>query len=285
MPMPKWLLPIFAAPSVFASNVAEASTTLKVLSFNIRYGSANDGANAWQVRKAEVLQVLLKGYDIIGLQEVEPFQQAEVSAALPEYSAVFRSRESNPQVGEGVPIFFRTDRFDLMEAKTLWLSNTPLVPGSRNWGNFLPRIVTVATLKDKINQKELSVFNTHYDYQFSFVQVKSSEFIRKEMASRPSNVAAIVLGDLNADADSEALKVFTQAPTLPLTDTWREANGQAETSTWHDWKGPTAGKRIDFILNSEDHFAVKAADIFQEKINGRYPSDHFPVSAELEWRD
>ena len=144
---------------------AEDSLELRVMSFNIRYGSANDGEDHWKNRREMVFDVFRNHHpDIVGLQEALDFQITEIRKALPEFGEIGVAREDGKTEGEYCAILYRHDQFDIDESGTFWLSDTPEVPGSSHWGNACVRICTWARLVEKKSGGTFYLYNTHLDH-------------------------------------------------------------------------------------------------------------------------
>src|SRR6056297_3048996 len=128
--------------SLLLSESAAEDAALRVMSFNIRYGSANDGDNHWKTRDSFVIDVIRDfNPDLLGTQETLGFQAKYLQGQLPEMVYVGTSRDANPD-GEQCGILYRKDRFEQLEAGQFWLSDTPLVKFSKSWDSSLPRIAT-----------------------------------------------------------------------------------------------------------------------------------------------
>ena len=145
-----------ARPSGSAEGAPRAETPkpldVRVMSFNIRYGTARDGENVWAKRRELVFRTV-RDYapEVVGLQEALRFQIDEIRRAVPGYAEVGTGREGGTK-GEYSAILFRAERFDVTESGTFWLSDTPEVP-SRHWGNACIRICTWARLVEKRAEK------------------------------------------------------------------------------------------------------------------------------------
>ena len=128
---------------------------LKVMSFNIRLGVANDGPNHWDKRKELVVQTI-RNYspDLLGLQEVWPMQEAYLREKFPGYAYYGRSRLTDAKEGEQCTVMYRKDRFELLGKRTFWLSETPNEPESKSWDSSLPRIANWTRLKDRRSNGE-----------------------------------------------------------------------------------------------------------------------------------
>ena len=142
-----------------------AGEALTVMSFNIRYGTANDGDNHWSQRREFLFEVVRdENADLVGVQEALAFQIDEILAAVPGYAVVGVGRDDGRARGEFSAILFRRDRFRVADSGTFWFSDTPEVPGSKSWGNTITRISTWARLVDR-DGSAFWHFNLHLDHQ------------------------------------------------------------------------------------------------------------------------
>ncbi|MEN6307902.1 MAG: endonuclease/exonuclease/phosphatase family protein [Anaerohalosphaeraceae bacterium] len=257
-----------------------------VMTFNIRYGSANDGDNHWQHRRESLFaQVKQISPDVLGLQEALDFQIQEIRKAVPGYDFVGVGRDDGQKAGEYSPILYRKDRFKMADSGTFWFSNSPWVVGSMHWGNKLPRICTWARLIDKKTGKGLYAFNLHIDHQSAPSRVKSTELLSRKVAAREHAEPFVVTGDFNAAPDSPEilylLGLSDRKTPLPMMDVLAAANPeQAKQGSFHDFKGNTDGVRIDYILTAPET-AIIDAQIQNQPVEGRFTSDHYPVTARL----
>ena len=99
-----------------AENDAKPTDELTVMSFNIRYGSANDGENRWDKRKELVAETIKEvSPDLLGMQECLSFQRDFLAKHLPGYAIHAAGREDGKEQGEMCAIFYRKDRFELLD--------------------------------------------------------------------------------------------------------------------------------------------------------------------------
>jgi len=259
---------------------------LRVMSFNIRYGSANDGENRWPNRKEMAFDVIRKqGSDVVGLQEALRFQIDEIRKALPAYGEIGVAREDGRIDGEYSAILYRTDRFGVAEAGTFWLSDTPEVAGSSHWGNACVRICTWARLIENDSGKAFYIFNTHLDHRSQPSREKSAALIARRIASRNHKDPFVLTGDFNAGEDNPVVKYLTgkgavETPVV-LVDTFRVLHPDVkDVRTGHSFRGGRKGNKIDYVLATPSA-EVLEAEILYDNIDGRYPSDHYPVTARL----
>ncbi|MFK7817698.1 MAG: endonuclease/exonuclease/phosphatase family protein, partial [Planctomycetaceae bacterium] len=118
---------VFVLTVVLVTRAAHADepAPLRVMSFNIRLGVAKDGDNHWDKRKDFVAETI-RAYkpDLVGTQETWHFQADFLKEKLPDFGYVGWTRQAGKE-GEQCGIFFRKDRFDVVESGQFWLSKTP----------------------------------------------------------------------------------------------------------------------------------------------------------------
>jgi endonuclease/exonuclease/phosphatase family metal-dependent hydrolase len=270
----------------------ESSRPLRVMTFNIRYGTANDGPDHWNHRRDMVVQVFRDHRpDVVGMQEVLRFQLDEIRAALPQYSEISVGRDDGRHGGEASSILYLTGRFDVQEHGTFWLSDTPEVPGSKSWGNNITRICTWARLRDRQAGASFYLFNTHLDHQSQPARERGAELIAQRMNQRSHPDPIILTGDINAgegnvvvrylkgEAAGVPSKPGESAPVPPLVDTFRVVHPDASPAgTFNGFTGRRDGEKIDYILTTPEWQVLDAAIVYDNR-GGRYPSDHYPVTA------
>jgi len=265
-----------------------APATITVMTFNVRYGTADDGPDAWPKRR-ELFFKTIKSHDpdLLGTQEVLAFQADELQRELPQYTFVGVGRDDGKRAGEFAPIQFRTRRFELLDKGFFWLSDQPEKPGSVGWDAALTRMVTWVKLRDRLaDNQELDFLNTHWDHKGVVAHVESAKLMRARMRDLDDGgrIPIIMTGDLNSDEDSDAVKLLeSDNQRIVLLDAYREIHPQRspDEASFHAFKGTTQGSRIDFILHT-GYYRPTSAQIDHVNQNGHYPSDHFPVIAVLE---
>jgi endonuclease/exonuclease/phosphatase family metal-dependent hydrolase len=259
---------------------------LAVMSFNIRYGTANDGDNHWTKRRDFLFDVIRQGdADLIGVQEALDAQLREILAAVPGYGVVGVGRDDGQTRGEYAAILFRTSRLHVSDSGTFWFSDTPEVVASRTWGNTITRICTWARLVDR-DGRAFWHYNVHFDHQSQPSRERSAALLAERIAARRvTSEPAIVTGDFNVGEDNPAIRRLTAphdgAPAL-YVDTFRVRHPDERTvGTFSGFKfGQTGGDKIDYVLVPPGTQVIDAA-IIRTSRGDRYPSDHFPVIARV----
>jgi endonuclease/exonuclease/phosphatase family metal-dependent hydrolase len=257
------------------------------MSFNIRYGTANDGENHWDKRKEFVVETVRTFKpDLLGTQETLGFQRDYLAEHLSGYEAVGVGRDHGDERGEMTAVLFRKERFEKLAVGHFWLSETPDVPGSKSWDTSLTRMVTWMKLKDRkaTPPSEIYFFNTHIDHRGQQARQESARLIRRKIAEHAGATPTVVTGDFNAGEGSPPYQaLFTEDGPVKLLDTFRLAHPQRSPSegTFSSFKSTeTSGERIDWIACSPG-WTVRSAEIDRSQRDGRTPSDHFPVTAVL----
>jgi endonuclease/exonuclease/phosphatase family metal-dependent hydrolase len=263
---------------------------IDAMTFNIRYGHAKDGENHWNKRNQLIINTIVdQSADVIGVQEALRFQLDEINSAVPIYAEVGVGRAGGT-TEEYSSILYRTDRFILDEKEfgTFWLSDTPTIP-SKHWGNNYLRICTWARLIDKTTGQAFYIYNTHLDHQSQISREKSVSLISSVIQSRSHSDPFVLMGDFNAGEDNAAIKYIlgqtnnTDTSLIPLIDSYRAVHADEEiVGTFNGFKGDTNGEKIDYIFVEPD-VKIIDADIIRTNTNGRYASDHFPVTARLQF--
>lgn len=260
---------------------------VKAMTFNIRVDTFLDGFNRWNNRKERVIEMLASNEpDVIGLQEALDFQVEDVVRAMPQYMVYAVGRNDGVK-GESCAIFYRKDRFKLVDSGTFWFSDTPQEPGSKDWGNLPPRICSWVYLVEKGTKKGFYAYNVHLDNMSQNSRRKSTQLLAKEIAARKMPSPFIVMGDFNMDLNNSAMRylqnISGKSPYPKMIDSWQSVHGDKSgtgTGTRHSIIDGLSGPRIDHIPISENARALEVS-IDQRQIDGRYPSDHFPVIAKI----
>ena len=269
---------------LIAKAESNSSSSVRVMSFNVRFGKADDGPNHWDLRKDLVIKTVREfDPDILGTQEMMEFQAEFFRQHLPKLAYHGTSRIPADKQQEQCAILYRKSRFEEVDAGHFWLSNSPDQPGSISWDSSLPRMVSWVKLRDKQDSRdEFFVFNTHFDNVGQEARMQYAAVLRRRILSLADGARVIVTGDFNSAEDSIAHRVLLfGTKQLSLSDTFqavrtkRNPDGESTSSRWN---GNRKGGRIDWILCSE-HWKVLDAAIDRSHDGGRYPSDHYPVTA------
>lgn len=265
-----------------------AADDVKVMSYNVRYGTAKDGENHWDKRKDFLVETVAAfGPDLLGTQETLAFQRDYLKEKLTGYDVLAAGRDDGKEKGEMMALYWKTERFEKTDGGHFWYSETPDTAGSKGWDTSLPRMATWVKLKDKkADGKPLLFVNTHFDHMGKVARVEAAKMLRERLAKLGDGGSLILTGDFNSGEGSEPYKALFAAKEKdesPVLDSYRAAQPKRapdEGTTTAFKAGANKGDRIDWIGVSRD-WKVVAASIDRTAKNGRTPSDHFAVTATL----
>lgn len=263
------------------------------MSFNIRRGTAKDGRNHWVYRSSRVNEILTRYRpDVLGLQEALDFQISEIRKMLPGYEMIGTGNLGESK-GLHNAIFYDAERFIPSAEGTFWFSDTPHIPGSRGWGNIIPRICTWARFIEKSSQQTFYFYNIHLDHISVAARKKSVIALTRHIHHRPFPDPFVLTGDFNAVERSlpirylkgkSCLRIKKQGNLLnpePLMDTFREQYpSNRNVVTFHGFRRFFFRFKLDYIFVSPS-VIVQDAKIIQLRWKKCYPSDHFPLVSHI----
>jgi len=253
---------------------------MRLMTFNLRFATPVDGPNEWEFRKELVVAVILNHLpDLLGTQEGTVPQLLYLEQHLTGYLPLTAHRQVDPTC-QYPTIFYRADRVDVQASSEFWLSETPQVHRSLSWGSAFPRMATYGLFRETGRDASFYFINTHLDHVSELARREGARMIREFFF--PRHRPLILAGDFNEPPDGPVYREFIQADS-PLRDTWRGVHPPGEeATTQHGFDGRPWGHRIDWILASS-LFKVRRVAIITDNQDGRYPSDHFPYEAEVDY--
>lgn len=271
----------FSLSFLFMVLITFAQQNLSVMSYNIRLGSVDDGANHWNIRKQKLVD-LINYYDadFIGVQEAQIPQLDFIKQNNPQLAFIGKPR-SEDENAEYSAIFYKKDQYNVLEQKTSWLSETP-DKVSKGWDAAYNRIITYGLFQDKKTKKTFWVINTHFDHVGKVARQKSLELIDKliQDLTKKKNVPTFFMGDFNMDHNDASVK-FIQNKYL---DTRLNADlVYGPNFTWEDFKFDVQGTEIlDYIFyKKNDNVRCKSFNTIDDFYDFKYPSDHLPILAKF----
>ncbi len=252
-----------------------------VLTCNIRTSTADDGTNNWKYRN-ELCGKIIKAQkpDIICFQEMKPDQYNDLRPHFPDFDSYALADEPTGKNPANC-IFFRSDSYNLISAAGYWLSETPHVPGSKSWDSNCIRLANWARLKCRDTGAEFRVVNTHLDHISQEARENQSRIIAEDSAAYPDDYPQLLTGDMNCDNTNKAIDTFKDAGWV---DTYGKVHGEENPCfTFHGFEGENHDSKcgkMDWIF-IRGGFAVSDAAIIKDSREGRFPSDHYFISAEV----
>lgn len=255
--------------------------TLNWATMNIRLDTDADGAFVWANRRDSMANFIkANDLDIVGMQEVLYNQLTDLADRLPEYTHVGVGREDGDKKGEAMCIFFKTDKFDVLDTNTFWLSEYPDSVGYIGWDGACPRTATWAKLKDKKTGKIFMAVNTHFDHVGVQARHNGALLIMDKIKEIVGDQPAVLTGDFNITDDDPAYKTLTESEFV-FKDAHKIADVvEGQAYSFHDYNRYDLSDRhkIDFIFVTptikvnRSYIPVQA-----EGLEGPFMSDHNPV--------
>jgi len=266
---------------VMFTSVAGAQQ-LTMASFNLRFDNPRDSGNLWKDRAPVVASLIrFHNFDVFGTQEGLRHQLNDIQSALPHYTYVGVGRDDGKEKGEHTAIYYKPERFTLLQHGDFWLSETPEKP-SKGWdGRCCHRICSWVYLQDKVTGKKFYLFNAHFDHEGVKARNESSKLVLQKIREIAKSEPVVFMGDLNGNHQSDWYK--TIATSGLVRDTYSQVqHPYANNGSFNGFgKSSSATGIIDHIFVTP-HFKVSRWGLLTDTYNGKYPSDHFPVLVDVE---
>jgi len=263
---------------------ARADDALTIATYNIRC-IVDEPREFWKDRRPMMVRCIRAiAPDVMGTQEALYPQIRDLENDLPEFRWIGLGRDGGSD-DEFCAIFYRAARLEPLAFGHFWLSDYPEVMGSITWGTRFRRMCTWGRFRDRKTGREFSVWNTHFDHEVQEAREKSAALIRERVERWERDRPVIVLGDFNSRAGvNPAYETLVNDGFF--SDTWltaaqSEALPKTGTATFNGWgEFPLGDARIDWII-ARGPWRVGRTEIVTFAVDGRYPSDHFPVVARM----
>ena len=254
---------------------AQESEGLKVMSYNIRLGSAQDGTNSWALRYTATGKMLEdQKPDVFGVQEALEYQVRYIEEMC-GYESVGVGRENGKKEGEHMSIFWNKKTVSMLKWGTFWLSDTPEKP-SKGWDAECFRTATWALMKDKKTGNKFYFVNTHLDHKGTEAQKNGLKLIVDRIAEiNPDGLPMVLTGDFNIEPKNPALKdldarMQSARNIAEKTDDHATYNGWGKSSTM-----------IDYIYVSGFSSCPEYQTVTKRYEDRKFISDHYPIFARL----
>ena len=256
---------IVAACMLLSQFAFSQSSELKVMSYNVRIGSANDGTNSWIYRYPATLEMIKDQLpDVLGVQEALQYQVTFIDELAPEYDYAGVGRDNGKTEGEYMAIFWNKKKVKLLDWGTFWLSETPDKP-SKGWDAKYNRTATWAIMKDKASGERFCVVNTHLDHVGAEARKNGLKLIIERMGEiNPKGYPTILMGDFNMKPSAAELKGLDSC----MKSARKYASKKDSHQTFNGWGKADSDMIIDYIYYSG--FA---------SCDRKFISDHYPIFA------
>lgn len=274
---------LFFLLALTAAVSCNAPQELTVMTLNMRYDNPEDGANNWRFRRERIAELIRsEAVDLLGTQEVLANQFDDLQALLPGYRAVGVGREDGARAGEFNAVFFRSDRFELLDSGVFWLSENPETPGSKGWDGACERLATWTVLRDK-SGGELLFINTHLDHIGEQARREGVALLLRRIETLRAGRPVILTGDFNAEPSSPVVaRVVADSALRSAWDTAPIRSGSAWSFSDFGQLPEEERPLIDYVFYSGG-LEVVSCSILPDTLGGGYLSDHAPVEARLKY--
>ena len=254
---------------------AQESEGLKVMSYNIRLGSAQDGTNSWALRYTATGKMLEdQKPDVFGVQEALEYQVRYIEEMC-GYESVGVGRENGKKEGEHMSIFWNKKTVSMLKWGTFWLSETPEKP-SKGWDAECFRTATWALMKDKKTGKKFYFVNTHLDHKGTEAQKNGLKLIVDRIAEiNPDGLPMVLTGDFNIEPKNPALKDLDAR----MQSTRKIAEKTDDHATYNGWG--KSSTMIDYIYVSGFSSCPEYQTVTKRYEDRKFISDHYPIFARL----
>lgn len=262
---------------------AEDKEVLKIATFNLRMDTPSDGENAWPHRKDMVNDLIrFYGFDLFGTQEGFTHQLNDI-LRLSDYRFIGVGRDDGKDAGEHCAIFYRSDRFKVLDQGDFWLSEHPEKPG-RGWdGTCCNRICTWGKFEDLKNHKQFYFFNVHYEYEGDVARRESSNLMISRIKSIAGNQPVFLTGDFNAFPTEEPIRILNDSGFLNDSYKITKEAPFGPVCTYHGYDSTVkTEERLDYIWVT-DSIQIDKYGVLTNTLYGHTPSDHFPVMVVAEF--
>ena len=262
---------------------AEDKEVLKIATFNLRMDTPSDGENAWFHRKDMVNDLIrFYGFGLFGTQEGFTHQLNDI-LRLSDYRFIGVGRDDGKDAGEHCAIFYRSDRFKVLDQGDFWLSEHPEKPG-RGWdGTCCNRICTWGKFEDLKNHKQFYFFNVHYEYEGDVARRESSNLMISRIKSIAGNQPVFLTGDFNAFPTEEPIRILNDSGFLNDSYKITKEAPFGPVCTYHGYDSTIkTEERLDYIWVT-DSIQIDKYGVLTNTLYGHTPSDHFPVMVVAEF--
>ncbi|UOG76527.1 endonuclease/exonuclease/phosphatase family protein [Hymenobacter tibetensis] len=268
---------------LLALALPSSAQTMKVATYNIRYDNVQDTANAWMKRLPHLTNLIrFQDFDVLGTQEVLANQLQDMASKLPGYEHIGVGRDDGKQGGEFSAIFYKKDKYNLLQQGTFWLSPTSTVP-SKGWDAQLPRVCTWGKFQEKNTGFTFYMFNTHFDHVGVEARKESAKLILAKVKAMAATTPVLLTGDFNIDQRDESYTILNTSG--GLKDAYQQAEVVYAPNGTFNGFNPQAktDARIDHIFLSPAFKTTRYGILTDTYGAGKTPSDHYPVAVEVHY--
>ncbi len=262
---------------------------VKVGTYNIQVSRAGqwDPRAEW-TRRLPAVTALIDEYDFDILCSQEPYlgQVQDLREYYKDkYGCVARSTaaDSLNVLAAHNPIFYRKERFELLNWGIEWLT---AIPGTTGYDAVTPRNMTWAHFRDKKSSKEFFCFSCHYDHKGKEAKTVSSYILLDAIKRLSGTLPVICCGDFNSPDFSDPYNVIVDSGVMADSYIMCAAPVNGEYTSISNYKAkeeiPKNKNHIDHIFYTPQNSIILSWELIINDYNGIYGSDHLPLC--VEWK-
>lgn len=250
----------------------------RIMSFNVRCCDDKDGSVK---NRSKIVTAIIDQYlpDSVGVQEATGEWMGILGEALAGKYAFVGEHRDEDEGSEYSAVFYLKDKFNLLDSGTIWLCDTPEEKYTKYEASACTRVATWATLENRETGEIYTHINTHLDHVSDEARIMQTEVLKNKITELGKEGNPVVsTGDFNAEPTSG---VYGK-----MLEIMKDAKAVAENSddgiTFHNYGKVEEGSAgpIDYIFVGEST-KVETFKIIRNTAKGMYPSDHYPVVADV----
>lgn len=253
---------------------------LSLTTFNLRCAWNQDSINSFISRAGGIIEKIHEqAPQILCFQEGTDQNIDFLKRTLTDYHIIFNQRNADFG-GEGLATAYRKDQFHLLALDSFWLSDTPHMPGSRfAEQSIYPRICQKLLFKRLSDGKLFRLYNVHLDHISEQAKILGIQCVLQHIEADAALLPLpfFILGDFNAEPDSETITFCKNYAPIPVKDLTAKI-----PVTFHNFGNMKDACKIDYIFADANIAALPyVTESWEDCVNGIYLSDHYPVRLEI----
>lgn len=301
------ILYLVLALAAFGCSQKPKTAEMNVATYNLRLSNHGDSVrgDGWGQRAPYVAKLIqYHDFDIFGTQEGKHHQLEDLKTMMPEFDYIGVGRDDGAQGGEYAAIFYKPERFELLDSGNFWLSTDTTKP-NLGWDAACIRVCTWGKFRDRETDNVFVYFNLHMDHVGVVARAESAKLILQKIKEFPEKLPVMLSGDFNVDQNNESYLLLQNSGVM--ADAYTTADlVYANNGTFNDFETDCfTDERIDHIFLSPE-FKVKKYGVLTDtyrapleeeteavtspnfpkevslkKYKAHNPSDHYPVAIKV----